>query len=142
MGKEEKKLDGIYLGRLTHPEFSQCIDRQVTEIQAQGNEVLTDVTINELLAELAANGLEFHNAILRIKKSPYTDLLKTLDAVRDRALMNYDHALRQFNYSEDSEEFKAFHKLTILSTTFKGIAKLNYEAETKEMKKFLANLET
>jgi len=142
MAKEEKIFESVNLYKLTNPELSQFVDRQTSDIEAQGTEVLTDATMNELLAVLKTIALDFHQAILQIQKSPYSDLLFSLDKVRDRAVRNYDHALKQFKYSEIPEELKAYHKLLILSSTYKGFEVLNYEAQTKEMKKFLEAIDS
>jgi len=142
MAKEEKVLENVTLVRLTHPEFSQCVNRQTTEIEALGAEVLTDPTMNQLLAGLKSTTVVFDQAILQLQKSTLTDELAILDAIRDRALKSYEHALKEFKYSENPEEVKAYRKLSILSAAYKRIDKLNYEAESREMNKFLEELES
>jgi len=142
MAKKVKLLEIVYLSRLTHAEFSQFIDRQITEIEELGESVLTDNPMNQLLAELKSTAVEFHQAILQIQKSEYTDQLTVLDGIRDRAMRRYNNVLKDSRYSENPEELKAYRKLNILSTTYKGITKLNYEAESKELKKFLEELDS
>jgi len=142
MEKNEKVLESVYLGRLTQPELSQCIDRQITEIEAQGPELLTDIPMNAMVGTMKTTAGEFDLSILQIQKSTFTDQLIDLDDVRDRALIRYQHALKNFSFSDDAEEQKAYRKLTTLSTTYKGIDKLNYEFESKDTDKFVAELES
>lgn len=142
MEKEEKFLEGITLGKLTHLEFDQCINRQVTELEAQGAEVLTDASMNQMLTELKSISQEFHQSILKVQKSLYTDELATLDELRDRALQRYNNALKNFKYSDNPDELKAFRKLSILWSSYKEIKDLNYEAESDKITKFLNELES
>jgi hypothetical protein len=142
METEENELKSINLGRLTNAEFYQCINRQITEIEAQGKEVLTDVNLNEMIVTIKKSMDEFDKSILLIQKSIYTDDLAKRNKLRKRAFRRYKLALNEFKYSEDEEELRCYQKLLILSKTFYGAVKLNYEAQTNEMFKFVEVLES
>jgi hypothetical protein len=142
MALENKELVSVSLARLTQPEFSQCMNRQVTEIENLGSTVLTDEPMNLLLAAVKSASTDYSKSILQIQKSEFTTKLAELDDTRDRAFVGYMAALKSFSYTDDAEELDAYQKLMILTDKYKGVEKLNYEAESAELKKMLEALES
>ncbi len=142
MALENKELVSISLARLTQPEFSQCMNRQVTEIENLGSTELTDEPMNLLLAAVKSASIDYSKSILQILKSEFTIKLAELDDTRDRAFLGYMASLKSFAYTDDTEEMGAYQKLMILADKYRGVEKLNYEAESAELKKMLEALES
>lgn len=141
MDKPAKTLKSVYIGRLTQPEFSQFIDRQIMEIELPGSDVLTDIPMNLMLAALKTAAAEFGKVILFVRKSPFSELLAAQDKLRENAFKQFKLALGNFRYSNDKEELKSYRKLLIIFTTFGDLHHLNFEAQTIEMKKLIELLE-
>ncbi len=135
MNTNEKELNPVNIWGLTYVECSQFIDRQVAEIEAIDPTLSTDQVMIELLSILKNTGTAFHNAILQVQKSAYTEKLIEFDDLRDKSMKRYEHALKNFCYSNNNDELEAYKKLKILSSIFKNVQTLNYEAETKELAK-------
>lgn len=139
---ENESLERVTLSHLTQYEFSQCIERQVSEIEALGSAVLTDETLNNLLATVKTASEDYSKSILKLQKSEFTSKLAELDSARAKAVVAYKQALLAYAYSEDEDEKTAYHQLWTLSNKYKGVQKLNYEAETTALKKMASEIES
>ena len=142
MDMAEKELESINLGKLTQPEMSQFIDRQVSEVEAQGATVLTDTTLNQLLAGLKAAASDFYQGILNIQKSVYSNRLVVLNDRRNRAWTMYQQTLKTFKWTSEPGELTAYNRLSTMSAVYKGMERYNYEAKTRRMTSFLEDVES
>ena len=142
MATEDKVLESITLSHLTQPEFSQCMNRQVIEIETLGSAMLTDEPLNLLLAAVKSASADYSKSILQIQKSEFTAKLVELDDARDWAVVGYTKALLACAYTDDAEEKDAYQRLLILADNYKGVQKLNYEAESAALKKMVEALES
>lgn len=138
----DKKLVPIGTTQLTHPEFGQFIDRQIQETENLGKGLLTDATLNVMLSTIKTTAKEFTTAMLQAKKNPFSVKVEQQDMSRDKAISAYHAALKTASYTEVGDEKEAYHTLASLSSTFHDIARLNYEAESKEVAKYTATLES
>ena len=140
MVTEEKFLESVYQSRMTLPEFSQFIERQLNELESNSS-LLTDAPLRQQIADLRVVSNELKAAILLVQKSTYTSQLAVLDQVRDRAFVRYVKVLKTFSWSDNPAEFADFEKLSILQASYNGVERLNYEAESSHLSKFVTELE-
>lgn len=98
--------------------------------------------MNQLLAAVKSASTDYSKSILQIQKSEFTSKLVELDDSRDWAVIGYSKSLKACAYTNDAEELDAYRKLMILADKYKGVEKLNYEAESAELKKMLEALES
>jgi len=136
----EKFLESVHQSRMTLPEFSQFIERQLNELESNAS-LLTDVPLRKQITEMRGTSNEFKAAILLVLKSTYTSQLAVLDQARDRALLRYGKVLKTFALSDNVEELADFEKLSILQATYNGVERLNYEAESSHLSKFVTEVE-
>jgi len=140
MVTEEKFLESVYQSRMTLPEFSQFIERQLNELESNSS-LLTDAPLRQQITEMRVTSNEFKAAILLVQKSSYTSQLAALDQARDRAVMRYGKVLKTFALSDNVEELADFEKLSILQASYNGVERLNYEAESSHLSKLVTELE-
>ena len=141
MVTEEKFLESVYQSRMTLPEFSQFIERQLNELESNGS-LLTDAPSRQQITDLRVVSNELKAAILLVQKSTYTSQLATLDQARDRAVLRYGKVLKTFALSDDAAELADYEKLSILQATYDGVERLNYEAESSHLSKLVTEFES
>lgn len=141
MVTKEEFLENVHQSRMTLPEFSQFIERQLSELESQ-NALLTDAPMQQQITKLKVASTEFKEAILLVQKSSYTKQLAVLDLARDKAYLRYQKVLKSFALSDDVDEVASYEKLSVLQTTYNGIERLNYEAEGTHLSKFVTELES
>jgi hypothetical protein len=140
MVTEEKFLESVYQSRMTLPEFSQFIERQLNELESNSS-LLTDAPLRQQITEMRVTSNELKAAILLVQKSSYTSQLAALDQARDRAFVRYVKVLKTFSWSDNPAEFADFEKLSVLQATYNGVERLNYEAESSHLSKLVTELE-
>ena len=140
MVTEEKFLESVYQSRMTLPEFSQFIERQLNELETLCG-LPADAPMLQQLTALKTISNEFKAAILLVQKSSYTSQLAALDQARDRAFVRYVKVLKTFSWSDNPAEFADFEKLSILQASYNGVERLNYEAESSHLSKLVTELE-
>ena len=140
MVTETKFLESVYQSRMTLPEFSQFIERQLNELETLSG-LPADAPMLQQLTALKTISNELKAAILLVQKSTYTSQLAVLDQTRDRAVLRYGKVLKTFALSDNAEELASYEKLAILQATYNGVERLNYEAESSHLSKFVTELE-
>jgi hypothetical protein len=141
MVTEGKFLESVYQSRMTLPEFSQFVERQLNELESNAN-LLTDAPLRQQIADLRVVSNELKAAILLVQKSTYTSQLAVLDQTRDRVVLRYGKVLKTFALSDNAAELADYEKLSILQATYDGVERLNYEAESSHLSKLVTELES
>ncbi|MEC4050635.1 DUF6261 family protein [Flavobacterium sp. SUN046] len=135
-------LHPIAIGRLHHLEFGQLIIRFFADFASTGVDPLTDNDFNMLFLLLQQQSPEFDNALMQIRANQETAVLKVLDRGRDLKMITIRNAVKVFRYSNVPAEVEAYRVLTIVFKTYKGIERVNYEAESLGLDNLVADLQS
>jgi len=134
------KLEPIRTSDLTNMEAGQFIRRMLKDFETIDQLLLTDVPFNTYVTEIAQQSGVYENALAQIRKSEETEKIGLADKNRDRAISAFSKALKLYEVSNLPEEVEASRGLGIVFGNFRGIADLNYEAETMAIDKLISEL--
>lgn len=135
------KLEPVRTSDLTNMEAGQLIRRHLDDLATIDQTLLIDVPFNAYVQELTRQKGPYENALAQIRKSEETEKISLADKNRDKAVDAFGKALKLYGVSDDPEEVEASRGLSIVFTTFKELADLNYEAETMAIDKLAKELE-
>ncbi|KAA5533332.1 hypothetical protein F0919_12360 [Taibaiella lutea] len=131
------KLHAIASQDLQYFETSQFITRLFSDIASLNLDLTKDNEMNERFQLLKAQANEFYNALGQIQAMADTKRLEELDLLRDRKLSTIRLCIATFRYREEPEIKEALTVANIILSRYEGLEFLNYEAESKGIRKFL-----
>ena len=134
------KLYPLSISRLHFLECGQFVTRFVSDFEATGENPTTDARFNKLFESLQNQLPTYNEAQMQVKAQTETQQLQELDEVRDKKVAALRFALKAFRYTDDTAKKQAYQQLSLLLNTYKGVEKLNFEAETAGLDKLLADL--
>ncbi|MBW8332114.1 MAG: hypothetical protein K0M40_08855 [Prolixibacteraceae bacterium] len=136
------KLEPVRTSDLTNMEAGQLIRRTLDDLATIDQALMIDVPLNAYLQDLTQQKGSYEKALAQIRKSEETEKIGLADKNRDKAVDAFGKALKLYGVSDDEAEVEASRGLNIVFTSFKGLADLNYEAETMAIDKLVNELES
>lgn len=136
------KLEPVRTSDLTNMEAGQLIRRTLDDLETIDQPVMTDAPLNAYVQEITQQKGWYEKALAQIRKSEETEKIGLADKNRDKAVDAFGKALKLYGVSDDEAEVEASRGLSIVFTSFKGLADLNYEAETMAIDKLVSELES
>jgi hypothetical protein len=123
-------------------EAGQLIRRHLDDLATIDQALMIDVPFNTYLQEITRKKGLYEKALAQIRKSEETEKINLADKNRDKAVDAFGKALKLYGVSDDPAEVEASRGLSIVLSNFKGLADLNYEAETMAIDKLVSELES
>jgi predicted LPLAT superfamily acyltransferase len=136
------KLEPVRTSDLTNMEAGQLNRRTLDDLATINQTLMIDVPFNAYVQELTRQKGLYENALAQIRKSEETEKISMADKNRDKAVDAFGKALKLYGISDDAAEVEASRGLSIVFNSFKGLADLNYEAETMAIDKLVSDLES
>lgn len=136
------KLEPVRTSDLTNMEAGQLIRRTLDDFATIDQPLMTDAPLNAYVQELIQHKGLYEKALAQIRKSEETEKIGLADKNRDKAVDAFGKALKLYAVSDDEAEVEASRGLSIVFANFKGLADLNYEAETMAIDKLVSELES
>lgn len=136
------KLEPVRTSDLTNMEAGQLNRRTLDDLATINQTLMTDVPFNAYVQEITRQKGLYENALAQIRKSEETEKISLADKNRDKAVDAFSKALKLYGVSDDAAELEASRGLSIVFNSFKGLADLNYEAETMAIDKLVSELES
>ncbi len=136
------KLEPVRTSDLTNMEAGQLIRRTLDDLATIDQALMIDVPLNAYVQEITLQKGSYEKALAQIRKSEETEKIGLADKNRDKAVDAFGKALKLYGVSDDEAEVEASRGLSIVFTSFKGLADLNYEAETMAIDKLVTELES
>lgn len=136
------KLEALRLAGLTNMEAGQLIIRHLMDLKTIDAALLTDVPFSGYVQALTDQSVLYQKGLAQVQKNEETQKIELADADRDKADTAFGRALKLYDVSDDPKEVEASRGLGIVFNNFKGLASMNYEAETLAIDKLVAELES
>lgn len=138
------ELNPLSPGRLTNSEVAELASRTIADYGSlPPGDPRTDVSIVQTYIQgLTQRSQGYDMAINRIQKDVNTHLVEDIDIERDNAVSSLFKAIRVGLTSDLPAEISAAQCLSIVADAYRGIVRLNYEAETKKIETMVAELES
>lgn len=134
------KLEPIRTSDLTNMEAGQFVRRTLNDFETIDQLLMTDVPFNSYVTEISQMSGIYEKALAQIRKSEETQKISLADKDRDKAISAFSKALKLYEVSNLPEEVEASRGLGIVFGNFRGLADLNYEAETMAIDKLIGEL--
>ena len=123
-------LHPINFTALRYLELGQFVIDSIQSLENSEHDFDTDSEFHELLDSLKSQYLLFSKAISPIKASAISEKLLELDIKRDRKSITLRNALTVFQYDEQPDVAMAFKLISIVLDKYKGVERMNFEAES------------
>lgn len=133
-------LHKLNIMRLQYVESGQFIIRFITDFDNSAETVSTDTEFDTLMSNLRLQSPHFENALMQIQARAESEQLLKLDESRDKKVVTFRNAVNVFRYAEAENEKEAYAKMKIVLKNYKGIEKMNFEAESLAVSNFIAEL--
>lgn len=124
------KLQPLYLCYLTHPEMVALMKRQLTEVEALGNDKPVDAQLEKYLDDIDAQHLLLEKGLYQVTQSSETKRLVKADAQRVLAVRAVRQALRLASMSDLPDECEAARILKGVLKSHGPVERLNYESKS------------
>lgn len=134
------KLHKLNISHLQYVESGQFIVRFLTDFSNSATQVAQDPEFDALFQSLTTQSPIFNNALMQIQARAESDELLRLDGVRDKKIATFRTAFNVFRYTDDADEKNAYTTINMVLKTYKGVEKLNFEAESLAVSNFIAEL--
>lgn len=135
-----KELHNVKISGLTHLEAGQLVKRNIDDPITANILLTTDPIIAMYHNRMIADSTLMDLALIQIRKQQETDNLELLDMERDTSVRVLNLQLKVYKSSKDAAEKNAYRTLKIPFDAYKGIEKLNYEAENNAIDNFVNEL--
>jgi len=135
------KLEPLRATALTNVEAGQLINRHLSDIDSIDPALKTDLPYNKYVQKLEAESDTYEKGLARIRKNEATLNIAQADHERDRAVTAFGTAVKLFSLSDNDEEVESARVLNIAFNNFKGLVKMNFEAESLAIDKLVSDLE-
>jgi Family of unknown function (DUF6261) len=125
---------------LTHLEAGQLIKSNIKDLETANITTTTDVHINNYVQKMIADTEVYDKGLLQIRKNEETEELAALDQIRDLSIGTFNKQLNVFSNTRIPARMIAYKSLIIVAKKYKGLAKLNYEAESNGIDNLIEDL--
>jgi hypothetical protein len=133
-------LEPLTTSALTNMEAGQLFRRHLGDLGTIDASLLVDAPFNNYVQLIGNQAVVYENALAQVRKNEETQKIVDADALRDKAVTSFNLALKLHATSDDPAEVEASRSLGILFSTYKNLAKLNYEAESLAIDKLTGEL--
>ena len=133
-------LEPLTTSALTNMEAGQLFRRHLSDLGTIDATLLIDAPFNSYVQQISAQSVVYENALAQVRKNEETEKIVEADAARDKAVSAFNLALKLHAAADDPAEVEASRSLGILFSTYKNLAKLNYEAESLAIDKLTSEL--
>ena len=135
-----KKLQKLRLASLHNLEIGQLVKSNLTDLLTAGINTTTDPFIANYITQLTADSTQMDLVLLQVRAKQESHDLEVLDIKRDTSVRVLRMQLNIFRSSNIPAEVAAYDVLKLPFNTYKGIEKLNYEAENNAIDNFIIEL--
>ncbi|MBL7966698.1 MAG: hypothetical protein JNK09_06825 [Prolixibacteraceae bacterium] len=135
-------LEPVRTTNLTNMEAGQLIRRTLDDFATIDQQLMVDAPLNAYVQEIGRQKGFYEKALAQVRKSEETEKIGLADKNRDQAIQAFTKSLKLYGVSDDVAEVEASRGLSIVLSNFKGLADLNYEAETMAIDKLVSELES
>lgn len=135
-------LEPVRTTNLTNMEAGQLIRRTLDDFATIDQQLMVDAPLNAYVQEIGRQKGLYEKALAQVRKSEETEKIGLADKNRDQAIQAFSKSLKLYGVSDDLAEVEASRGLSIVFNSFKGLADLNYEAETMAIDKLVSELES
>jgi hypothetical protein len=135
-----KKLVQLSLTAFTHIEAGQFMQRNLDDVVTANVVPSQDAHVERYLNKLRTEETAFDGCLLQIRKNKETAELLVKDHGRDQSVAFLYRQFMVFEYSDNPTEIVAFKNLKGLFDTHRGVAKMNYEIQTKAVNHLVTEL--
>jgi hypothetical protein len=136
------KLEALRLAGLTNMEAGQFIRRNLEDLATIDQALLIDVPFNAYVQGITQQKGLYESALAQVRKNEETEKIDLADKDRDKSTDAFGRVLKMYAISDDPKEVEASRGLGIVFNNFKGLASMNYEAETLAIDKLVTELES
>jgi hypothetical protein len=130
----------LNISHLHYLESGQFVVRFLTDFDNSAELISQDPEFDALMSSLRQQSPFFNNALMQIQARAESEELLKLDGIRDRKIATFRTAFNVFKYTDDPNESAAFTKIATVLKTYKGVEKLNFEAESLAVSNFIGEL--
>lgn len=134
------KLHKLDFSHLQYVESGQFIIRFLTDFQNSNLVATEDADFNALYQSLLQQSPVYDRALMQIQSRAESKQLMQLDTARDKKMATVRTAINTFRHTDNADEKTAFDLIQTLLKTYKGIERMNFEAESLAVDNFIAEL--
>lgn len=116
--------------RLHYVETGQFIKQLITDFENSKHIATEDPDFNKLFESLKVQSALYVKALMPIKAQAESSEILVLDSKRDKKAVTLRTALSVFQYDDQPEIAAAFKLVSVAIKKYKGLEKMNFEAET------------
>lgn len=137
---KKMSLYQLDLSRLQHSEVGAFIARIITDFNNLSLATATEPDFMIFFTYLVTLSPSYNLALNQVLASAESKHLLELDRIRDRKIGNLKKAFSIHNHSDVAANQLAYDFLKPLFTTYKNVARLNFETESLELTMFIGKL--
>lgn len=134
------KLHKIDFSHLQYVESGQFIIRFLTDFQNSNLAATEDAEFNTLYQSLLQQSPVYDRALMQIQSWAESKQLIVLDNVRDKKMATVRTAVYTFRHTDNADEKRAYDLIQTLLKTYRGVERMNFEAESLAVDNFIAEL--
>jgi hypothetical protein len=136
------QLESLKVSVLTQMEAGALIKRHLDDLATLPSGAITDVPLTNYLTALSGKSALYEKALVQIRGNEETTKIEEADAVRDAAIGALNKAVELGSVSDVTGEAEAARVLGMVLKSYKGLAGLNYEAESNGIDNLVADFES
>lgn len=134
------KLHKLDFSHLQYVESGQFIIRFLTDFQNSNLVATEDAEFNTLYQSLLQQSPIYDRALMQIQSWAESKMLVQLDYARDKKMATVRTAVYTFRHTDNADEKKAYDLIQTLLKTYRGVERMNFEAESLAVDNFIAEL--
>lgn len=134
------KLHKLSLSQLHYVESGQFIIRFLTDFQNSNLVATEDAEFNTLYQSLLQQSPVYDRALMQIQSWAESKQLIVLDNARDKKMATVRTAVYTFRHTDNADEKRAYDLIQTLLKTYRGVERMNFEAESLAVDNFIAEL--
>ena len=135
------QLEILKVSHLTNMEAGALIKRHLDDLATLPSGTITDVALVNYLKLLTEKSADYEKSLVQIRGSEETRKIEDADLMRDAAIAAFSKAVDLGLASDLPDEAEAARVLGMVLKSYKGLAALNYEAESNGLDNLVADLE-
>ena len=120
----------LSVSQLTYLETGQFIIRFITDFESKNLDPASDAEFKTLYDSLKLQSPVYDAALMQIRAKAETELLTSLDYIRDKKVTTLRRALEVYKFTDVATEKTAYGLLKILFKVYKNIETESFEAES------------
>lgn len=134
------ELHKLSTSNLQSVEAGQFIIRFLTDFQNSDLVATQDAEFNELYQSLMVQSPIYDKALMQVQAQAESKELMLLDNSRDKKIATLRTAVNTFRNSDEKEEKEAYALIMTLIRTYKGVERMNFEAESLAVSNLISEL--